>query len=265
MTKLAMILILAISLSFSVVAQQTTQCPDCKDGKVCAECAKQCADCKDIKACGDCAQKCAECKDGKMCEKCAHAKAEHKCAECKDGKMCEMCQKSANAKELEAFMALSAKFGQPGEHHTQMNACVGTWKTVMKMFGMNGNLLCTTEGTAERKWILAGRFIQEDYRDTNSFAGIFTIGFDNMREKYVSTWCDNMSTAMMVMEGTCDAATKTVTLYSAESKCPMTGKQVKCKSVMKVVDENTEFMEMFGVDCASGKQFKMMDVTYTRK
>jgi hypothetical protein len=166
---------------------------------------------------------------------------------------------------MEVFMELSAKYGQPGEHHKHLNAGIGTWKTVMKMYGMSGNELCTSEGTAERKWILNGRFIQEDYRDSDNFSGIGIIGYDNYRERYISTWCDNMGTAIMVMEGTCDPATKIATLYSAEYKCPISGKQMKLKSVNRMTDDNTDVFEMFSVDCATGQECKMMVITYTRK
>jgi hypothetical protein len=43
---------------------------------------------------------------------------------------------------------------------------------------------------------------------------------------------------------------------------PMAGKDTKVTSIMKQLDENNIFFEMFG--SYEGKEFKMMEMTYTR-
>jgi hypothetical protein len=43
-----------------------------------------------------------------------------------------------------------------------------------------------------------------------------------------------------------------------------TGKPTKLRTVTRIVDANKHVMEMFGPDPA-GKEFKMMEIVYTRK
>lgn len=44
------------------------------------------------------------------------------------------------------------------------------------------------------------------------FEGHGTLAYDNHRKMFVSTWIDNMGSGIMVLEGTYDDASKTLTL-----------------------------------------------------
>lgn len=231
MKYVAMLCVVALVLSFGVMAQESC----CKDGKMCDKCAEK-AKCGD-KACGD--KACGECKDGKMCDKCA-------------------------SEAFKAFMAKMAELGQPGEAHKVLGSGIGTWKAQMKMYDFNGKPACTSEGTCERKWIMNGRFVHEEYKDNSGFVGVCIIGYDNMKKRYVCIWYDNMGTSFSLSEGTYDAASKTFTMMSPETTCPFTGKLVKCKNVTRIIDDKQEVFEMIGIDCASGKEWKMMEIFYTR-
>lgn len=181
---------------------------------------------------------------------------------CKDGKKCEKCDKS---KEMAACMEMAQKYGTPGPEHKLMDGCIGSWKAMMKMYGMDGNILCTSEATAERKWIMGGRFVQEDYKDGNGFEGTSLMGYDRMKKQYVVIWFDNMGTGFFMSEGNYDKEGKVLTMMSAEYTCPMAGKRVKNKSVSREINNNEELFEMYTVDCESGKEFKNMEIVYTRK
>ncbi len=223
-----LIMVFALVLSFSVMAQDC-----CKDGKACDKCAAK-------EKCQDKAAACAECKDGKVCEKCAK-------------------------QEYEMFMQMSAKFGQPGEYHKHLNGSIGSWNAKMKMFGMRGNVLHESIGVAERKWVMDGRFVCEEYKDSDNFYGMAYLGYDNMIKQYVSTWMDNMGTGIFMSKGTCDEAGKVFTLMSDEMPCPMTGQKMKWKNVTHVANDNEHTFGMYMVNCADGKEVKMMEIVYTRK
>src|SRR5215470_4588351 len=47
--------------------------------------------------------------------------------------------------------------------------------------------------------------------------GMAVEGYDNVKKKFVSSWIDNMGTAIMISEGTYDAGAKTLT-YTAETE-----------------------------------------------
>jgi hypothetical protein len=64
------------------------------------------------------------------------------------------------------------------------------------------------------------------------------------------------------MEGTASPDGKTIT-QKGRYDDPIEG-PMKLRSVTKIVDNNSETFEMYGTD-KSGKERKMMEITYTRK
>ena len=166
-------------------------------------------------------------------------------------------------KEMEAMM----KAGTPGEQHKRLGALAGSW-TVHGKFWQPGGGGTPAEmtGSAEVKPLMDGRYVHEEFSGDfmgMPFRGVGVTGFDNVRQKYLSTWIDNMSTTIMLMTGTYDGATKTYT-YTGQYPDPMTGKEKPMKIVMKVVDDNKHVSEFF--DHTPGdKWVKTMELTYTRK
>ena len=94
------------------------------------------------------------------------------------------------------------------------------------------------------------------------FSGIGFAGYDNHTKKYVSTWMDSMGTAILFFEGTASADGKTIT-QEARYDDPIRG-PMKWRSVTRIVDDNNHMFEMYSTD-TSGKEEKMMEITYTRK
>jgi hypothetical protein len=67
----------------------------------------------------------------------------------------------------------------------------------------------------------------------------------------------------MVMTGTADPSGKVLTATSTMDDV-VTGKPMKLRTVTRIVDANKHVMEMYGPD-RSAKEFKMMELVYTRK
>ena len=96
------------------------------------------------------------------------------------------------------------------------------------------------------------------------FEGHGMTGYDNFRKKYWSTWTDNMATSMMYMEGTSDDDGKTIT-YNTTMDDPMIGeKDQPVKFVYRWVDDDKHILESWH-DVGTPKEYKMMEITYTRK
>jgi hypothetical protein len=66
-----------------------------------------------------------------------------------------------------------------------------------------------------------------------------------------------------VFEGTADASGKVFT-YFGETPDPPAGKYVKSRAVVTIIDSNTRKFESFGPG-PDGKEFKMMEMLYTRQ
>ena len=157
--------------------------------------------------------------------------------------------------------------GTPGEPHKMLAKANGTWNAEMTHWMGEGKPPMTATGTSVNTMILGGRYQQSKF--TGDFMGMpfegnSITGYDNTEKKYFSTWVDNWSTAMMTTWGTWDDASKSITL-TGSMKNPANGLECHMKEVFKMVDDNTQLMEMYGPDPQTGKEYKMMEIKYTRK
>jgi hypothetical protein len=83
--------------------------------------------------------------------------------------------------------------------------------------------------------------------------------YDAAKKKYVGVWIDSMSTAPMVMEGTFDAAKKTLTMVG-DGPGP-DGKPTKHRTVSEWKDEDTIHFGMYMGDATQ----PAFTVVYKRK
>jgi hypothetical protein len=184
--------------------------------------------------------------------------------------------KGPSQEEMAEMMKRCLAVGSPGDHHKPLDHFVGAWELSLKSW-MGGPDSPATEckGTSDVKWILDGRFIEENVKSEMSmpdekgemkkmnFVGRGVTGYDNFKGKYVSTWVDNMGTQVMLSKGLADPAGKVFTFY-AEVDDPMEGKQEQMlKTVIRIIDKNKHVFEMYNL--SAGDNFKVMEITYTRK
>jgi len=152
------------------------------------------------------------------------------------------------------------------ENHKQLQKLVGTWTTVSRMWMEPGKPPVETTGTAEVKSILGDRYVEEHHAGTfmgKPFNGQGMTGYDNLRKKYVSTWVDNAGTGIMRMEGSYDAAKKTMTMI-AEEIDPMSGKLKPFKITDTFDSDKQHTFAMFEAG-PDGKEVKSFEIIYTRK
>jgi hypothetical protein len=163
--------------------------------------------------------------------------------------------------EQKAWMA----YMTPGEVHQMLAKSNGTWIGEGQMW-MNPDSPATKfTGTAVNKMVLGGRYQESVHTGTMMgmpFEGRSTVGYDNAKKMFQSTWVDNMGTGVMYMEGPWDEATKSIT-FKGKGIDPGTGKELDMKEVFQIIDDNTQKMEMY---CTKdGKEMKSMEMTMKRK
>jgi len=176
------------------------------------------------------------------------------------------------AKMMEDWKALN----QPSKGHDQLKQFVGKWNTVTKMWwGGPGTPATETKGTAEIKSIFGGRFIVQETTsemqmptatgemETVPYHGMGITGYDNYRNVYISTWMDDMDTAMYTSRGTADPSGKIFSYYGEmdEPGMKMTGRMVHYKT--RIINADKHVFEMF--DLAVAPDYKVMEITYTRQ
>jgi hypothetical protein len=165
------------------------------------------------------------------------------------------------AKEMEAVIA---KYSTPGEQHKKLEALVGNWTAAAK-FWMGPGKPVESTGTAEIKAVLGGRFYQETYSGTfmgKPFSGMGMTGFDLVKNKYVTSWTDTMTTWMENAEGTADAAGKVITMTSQGFDF-QTQKPKTTKWVIRIESDKKHVTEFY--ETVNGKEMKTGEVVYTRK
>ena len=178
------------------------------------------------------------------------------------------------AADMQKMMQQMAEMSKLNENHKLLSSMDGTWDYAIK-FWMNPDPNAKpqeSKGVAIRKSIMGGRYVTMDVtgkmqmpdekgkmKDV-TFKGMGIEGYDNMKQKFVASWIDNMGTGMEFSEGTYDPATKSFT-YTAEVEM-MPGMKTPVREVIKIADNkhmNLEWYENHG-----GAEKKTMEINYTK-
>ncbi len=156
--------------------------------------------------------------------------------------------------------------GTPGKEQAELASADGNWKAVITMWEKPNAAPMVSTGMLANKMIMNGRYQQMSFKGDMmgmTYEGTGTTGFDNARKVWVTNWVDNMSTGIMNMEGTWDAAGKSIT-YKGQMLCPANGKMCEVRQVITKVDDKNQLMEMYGPDMQTGKLYKNMEMKLTR-
>lgn len=177
----------------------------------------------------------------------------------------------SEAEMMKQMMALA----KLNDNHKLLSSMAGTWTSNVKMWMNPDPKAPATEskGTATRKAIMGGRYFVCDFTGhmqmpgadgkpkDMEFKGMSIEGYDNVKQKFVSTWCDNGGTGIMMSEGTYDAATKTFTYTGYYEGIP--GMKTKFRETVAIVDANHHNF-VYYEDRGQG-EMKSMEISYARK
>jgi hypothetical protein len=153
----------------------------------------------------------------------------------------------------------------PGPMHEILAEGTGEWTSDIKMWMDPTQPPTESKGTSVVKSILGGRYFEGVH--TSSWSGMEMngrdlTGYDNAKQKFFNTWIDNFGTGIMYLEGTYDKGTKTFT-YTGTSIDPLSKKDVPVKQIIKIIDDDHQYMEMYMTE--NGQEFKTMEINFTRK
>ena len=170
------------------------------------------------------------------------------------------------AMDQKAMEEAWTKYMTPGEAHKQLESMAGTWDTTVKSWMKPGAPPEESKGTSVSTMVLGGRFLEQKYQGTfmgQPFEGVGYTGYDNAKKMYVGTWMDSMGTGIMSSTGKAEGANKMA--FTAEMDDFMTGKKTQFKQTVTVVDPDHHTFEMWGPDPTTGKNYKVMEIQYSRK
>ncbi len=170
------------------------------------------------------------------------------------------------------MMAKMMEMAKPGENQKLLGDLAGTWNYKVKFWMVPGAPPSESKGTAVRKAAFDGRYCimnvtgnmempgADGKMKSMVFKGMSVEGYDNVKQKFVSSWIDNMGTGIMMSEGTYDPATKTFTYQAEEEMMP--GMKTKVREVIKIVDKDHHSFEFY--EDRGGQETKTMEINYAR-
>ncbi len=183
-----------------------------------------------------------------------------------DTKPAAAADKKEGEPDMAAMMKMFQEMSAPGKEHEALKPMIGSFNCTTKFWQAPGAPPDESTSTAERKWILGGRYMAEEFKGTAMgmpFEGFGVTGYDKLQKHYHGYWVDSMSTGMFTHTGSVDASGKTFT-FTGENFDPMTMAKQKTRTTVEIINNDKEVMKMFGPG-PDGKEFMNLEITCTRK
>jgi hypothetical protein len=168
----------------------------------------------------------------------------------------------------EADMQACMLAATPGKEHQHLTQAVGVWQGKNTMWMGPDTEPITSESTSTATAIMDGRFVKTEMKGEmpgmGPYHGLRIDGFDNVSQKFVSTWIDNFGTGIANGEGELAGDGKTMK-WEYTFNCPLTKKPTTMREVETVTGANTKTVETFMKDPKTGQEYKMMRIELTKK
>lgn len=166
--------------------------------------------------------------------------------------------------DMQACMAA----GTPGPMHEHLAQSIGVWSGKTTMWMTPDSPPARSECTSTITSFMDGRFtkceMSGEMPGMGPFSGFGLYGYDNVAQQFQSSWVGNCGTGIMNGVGELSSDGKTLTWVYSHS-CPITKKPTTLREIERITGKDTKTFEMFGVDPKSGREFKMMEIAFTRK
>jgi len=172
---------------------------------------------------------------------------------------------AAPSGDQQAIMEAYQRAATPGPQHAILAAMAGEFTLTLKSFNEPGAEPEVSTGTATRKMVLGGRYLEETVQASvmgQPFEGRGLTGYDNVTRTWWGAWIDSMSTGIMITSGSWDEEAG-VGSFEGEYNDPVTGELQSSRSVIRRLPNGDELMEMY-MTTAFG-EVKAMEILYQRR
>ena len=167
---------------------------------------------------------------------------------------------AARQKTKEDFMT-------PGPMHKVLSILEGTWEGDVTFWPAPGVGPFKSKSRAVNKSVYDGLFQEQEHIGIiggKPYYSKLIWGYDKARKKFFIFGIDNMGSDHLRTEGTFDSTTRTWTFVGAKTDA-LTGKDNILRETRQLTDNNTQIMNMYVPDKASGKEFHILQIVYTRQ
>jgi len=155
----------------------------------------------------------------------------------------------------------------PGPAHAQLQPLAGSWTYTCKASMDPTKPPLEMTGTIERKWILGGRFLEERVAGTGfdgqpgGFEGVGLLGYDNVLQKYTSSFACSLGTGTSAGTGVADAPGHFT--FQTTCSCPVAKSRIPGRDVIRIESPDRVVLELYRE--IEGKEVKAMEIVSTRK
>lgn len=165
-----------------------------------------------------------------------------------------------------AYLSAMLKAMTPGPEHKVLASLAGEWTFASKTWFDPSLPPAESSGTATNTMTMEGRYLQGTMKGTlmgMPFEGFGVTAFDTTTGQYQSVWFDNMSTTLMFMTGSYDAAARTFTMRTEMSDLEHPSATIAVRQTLTIVDADVHRMELF--ETTRGRESRMLEIVFTRK
>jgi hypothetical protein len=164
-----------------------------------------------------------------------------------------------------------AEYTAPGEFHKMLARSNGTWRGEGTMqFSPDAQPVDAGTSILINTMAMGGLYQVSEIKGNPTpgmgkpWTGLRITGYDSARKVFTRAMIGDGGAAGGVgMEGPWDEANKSITMPFKKFD-PSTGKERNLKEVYKIIDDNTEVLEIYGTDPKTKKEFKMLNIKWTR-
>lgn len=165
-------------------------------------------------------------------------------------------------KEMEAMM----KYGTPGAEHQKLKSLAGSWDVQIKFWADPKAPPMEMKGKSEMKMVLGDRYLVNEFSGDmggQPFSGIGYVAYNNVLKKYEQVWMDSQSTGFITGSG--PAGKDGSITFTNTSTNSLRNKTDKSRDVWRIEGDKKIVSEMWMPPAKGGKEFKQLEITYTRK
>jgi hypothetical protein len=167
----------------------------------------------------------------------------------------------------EALAQALAEAGKPGLEHKKLEPLVGRWTVTAKFWANPSQPPAEFKGTVERKWIMDGRFVQENgsvacVKTGKTFEGMGLVGYHPGEKKFSYAKACGLFGTISSGLVTCDS-TGGCFECATEECCPLTGQRVKGRD--QVVIENNDRIVVNIFKTIDGREVKVGEMVSIRQ
>jgi hypothetical protein len=171
----------------------------------------------------------------------------------------------AGQPDAESMVEKMVQYAMPGERHKLLDRMAGRWKIKVEYRMSADAPVVESEGTCERKWILDGRFLLEEFDGGDlalPFKGMAIYGYDAYEQKYTSVWVDSLNTSITTNMGVCKDSCDVIEFVGTHGDA-WSGTKKKTRGVTRFVSEKEHLLELHEPG-ADGQEYLVLKIVYSR-